>query len=467
MRLSAEWLRAGVLAAVALGGAALLTGCDDDDPLSGRPEVQADLVAPPGVPEPIRRGAAHVVVDLFVEEKEVEIAPGVQYPVWTFNGSVPGPMIRVRVGDQVEVRLRNPDSSTVVHNIDLHSVNGPGGGAGATNVAPGEESGFFFEAKAPGLYVYHCAAGIVADHIANGMYGAILVEPTDGLDEVDREYYVGQSEFYTTGDNGDEGEQQLDPDKLLAEAPEYVLFNGHANSLQEAGVLTAETGERVRLYVANGGPNFVSSFHVIGEIFDRIYNLGSFDAADSLPDVQTVLVPSGGSAVVEFKVDVPGDYRLVDHSLSRVAKGALGILRVSGEDDPQVFRPFEGVPAGDGHDVVDAASGDGDATDGDGGTGGDGTVVAMKDNLFEPSELTATAGTAVTFSLPNEGRVPHNMRIAGPDDEYNTDDDIVSDPEIIGAGDDGELTWDLPEAGDFRFRCDIHPVEMVGTITVQ
>jgi nitrite reductase (NO-forming) len=445
---------------VLIASVPLVAACDDDDPLSGLAEVQAQLVAPPGVPEPLSRGAAHVVVDLSVEEKTVQIAPGVDYRVWSFNGSVPGPMIRVRQGDQVEVRLANPSSNLVEHNIDLHSVNGPGGGAGATTVAPGESSGFFFEAKAPGLYVYHCAAGIVADHIANGMYGAILVEPESGMDEVDVEYYVGQSEFYTPGDTGDEGEQELDAEKLLAEEPTYVTFNGHSAALQESGALTAETGETVRLFVANGGPNFISSFHVIGEIFDTTYNLGSLDKLVAQKNVQTTLVPPGGAAIVEFKVDVPGDYRLVDHALSRVSKGALGILRVTGEDDPDVFRPFAGAPSGDGHEP--------EPDDGEEPEPGGENEVSMQDNTFEPMEIFVTAGETVTFTLVNDGRVPHNMRIADANGDYDSDDSVVSEPELISRGESGELTWNVPsEPGTYDFRCDIHPVEMVGTITIQ
>ena len=452
--------RAAAVVGLAIAGLALFAACDDGDPISGMAEVQAELVAPPGVPEPLHRGPAHVIVDLRIEEKQVQIAPGVDYKVWTFNGSVPGPMIRVREGDQVEVRLANPSSNLVVHNIDLHAVNGPGGGAGATNVNPGEDGGFFFQAKAPGLYVYHCAAGIVADHIANGMYGAILVEPEAGMDEVDREYYVGQSEYYTDGANGDEGLQELDPEKLLAERPEYVVFNGHTQALQDNQSLTAETGETVRLYVANGGPNLVSSFHVIGEIFDDTYNLGSLDAPHPVTNVQTVLVPAGGSAIVEFFVDVPGVYRLVDHSLSRVAKGALGLLTVTGDDDPDVFRPFEGSSGGDGHsEATPEATATAEV---------EGTEVVMLDNSFDPDELTVAAGEEVTFVLPNEGAATHNMRIADANGEYDTDESVVSTPELVAGGGLGTLTWDVPaEPGTYDFRCDVHPVEMVGTITVE
>jgi nitrite reductase (NO-forming) len=450
-------LATAVLAATVPFG---LAACDDDDPLSGRPAIRAELLAPPAVPQPVRRGPAHVVVDLSVEEKQVEIAPGVEYRVWTFNGSVPGPMIRVRQGDQVQINLNNPASSRVLHNIDLHAVNGPGGGADATNVAPGETKGFFFQAKAPGLYVYHCAAGIVADHITNGMYGAILVEPETGMDRVDREYYVGQHEYYTTGALGTAGLQELDADKLVAEQPEYVVFNGHTKALQDGGALRAETGETVRIYVANGGPNLVSSFHVIGEIFDRAYNLGSLDRPNPVPNVQTVLVPAGGSAIVEFKVDVPGSYKLVDHSLSRVVKGALGILSVTGADDPKVFRTVGGLPLGDGHAGAATPTATAEAPS-------DAVTVEMHDNFFQPAAITVQRGETVTFFLPNLGRVPHNMRIATATGDFGAGS-VVSDPEFIAAGQSGTLRWNVPGTpGTFRFRCDIHSVEMVGTITIE
>lgn len=450
--------------AVAATLAALgLAACDDGDSLSNLPEVQAQLVAPPGVPAPIRRGPAHVIVNLTVEEKTVAIAPGVEYRVWTFNGSVPGPMIRVRVGDQVEVRLSNPSTNRVDHSIDLHAVNGPGGGAGATHVTPGQTGSFVFEAKAPGFYVYHCAAGIVADHIANGMYGGILVEPKIGMGAVDHEYYVGQHEYYTTGRTGETGLQSLETGKLLAEQPEYVVFNGQTQALQGGGALTARTGETVRLYIANGGPNLVSSFHVIGEIFDRVYNLGSLVAPNPVPDVQTVLVPAGGSAIVEFEVDVPGDYKLVDHSLSRVAKGALGILTVTGTDDPRVFRALTEAAAGDGHGGT-ATPEPTPATQAPQGS----IAVSMRDSFFVPKDIRVARGETVTFALTNDGTLPHNMHIADASGNYSGANAVVSDPDVIMKGQSGKLVWKAPDSpGKFIFRCDIHPIEMTGTITVQ
>jgi nitrite reductase (NO-forming) len=262
--------------------------------------------------------------------------------MWTFGGTMPGRFIRVREGDQVELRLKNHHTSTVPHNIDLHAVTGPGGGAKNSLTMPGGESVFTFAALNPGLYVYHCATSPVPMHIANGMYGLILVEPKAGLPKVDREYYVMQSEFYTTGKFGEKGHQALDMEKGIAEQPTYVVFNGAVGALTGDKALQAKVGERVRLFVGNGGPNLVSSFHVIGEVFDNVYTEGGTVASQH--NVQTTLVPAGGSAIVEYGVEKAGDLILVDHSIFRAFnKGALGMMHVSGEDNPKVFASVKGI----------------------------------------------------------------------------------------------------------------------------
>jgi nitrite reductase (NO-forming) len=238
----------------------------------------------------------------------------------------------------VEINLKNHHTSTVAHNIDLHAVTGPGGGAKATLAAPGNSSTFTFTAINPGLYVYHCATAPVGIHVANGMYGMILVEPKEGLPKVDREFYVLQSEFYTKGPNGEPGHQPFDMQKALQENPEYVVFNGSVGSLMGDQKLTAKVGETVRVFVGNGGPNLVSSFHVIGEVFDNVYAEGGTRVSQQ--NVQTTLVPAGGSAIVEFRVEVPGSLVLVDHSIFRAMnKGALGLIEVQGADNKVVFEP--------------------------------------------------------------------------------------------------------------------------------
>jgi nitrite reductase (NO-forming) len=296
----------------------------------------AQLTAPPFVPAPITRDyATKVIVNLEVIEKTARLADGVEYNFWTFGGTVPGSFIRVREGDQVELRLINRKDSAVPHNIDLHAVTGPGGGAKVTMTMPGEKTAFTFAALNPGLYVYHCATMPIGVHVANGMYGLILVEPKEGLPLVDREFYVMQSEFYTEGTHGAGGLQPFDYQKALDERPDYVVFNGAVGALMGDNAMTARAGESVRLFVGNGGPNLVSSFHVIGEVFDNVFDEGGTNVSHN---VQTTLVPAGGSSIVEFRVENPGEYLLVDHAIFRaVSKGAMGMLRVEGAHEKMIF----------------------------------------------------------------------------------------------------------------------------------
>jgi nitrite reductase (NO-forming) len=298
----------------------------------------ADVVRDPmDLPAPLaKRKPQHVKVDLETVEVTGQLADGTTYHYWTFNKKVPGPFIRVRVGDTVEVNLRNDDDSAMMHNVDFHAVTGPGGGAGATMASPGEQKGFVFKALNPGIYVYHCATPVVAQHISNGMYGLILVEPEDGLPKVDREFYVMQGEIYTEQPFGTKGEASESYDKLVAERPEYFVFNGAVGALTKQKPLTANTGETVRVFFGVGGPNYTSSFHVIGEIFDKVYALGDLRSVP-LKDVQTLTVPPGGAAAVEFKLEVPGRYVLVDHALSRAERGLIGFLDVQGSPRPEIF----------------------------------------------------------------------------------------------------------------------------------
>ena len=336
----------GLISITACSGAADARGSVPvRTPAAVEGEEVAVLTTPPNVPPPITRTRpTKVIVNLEVTEKNVEIADSVLYTVWSFGGTVPGRFIRVREGDQVEFHLTNAKSSKVPHNIDLHAVTGPGGGAKASLTLPGGESVFSFSAMNPGLFVYHCATAPVPMHLANGMYGLILVEPAAGMSPVDREYYVMQSEFYTPGKFGDHGLQPFDMDRGIQEKPNYIVFNGRVGALTGAGALQANVGERVRLYVGNAGPNLISSFHIIGEIFDNVYTEAGSLATHN---VQTTLVPAGGATIVEFGVEVPGDLILVDHAIFRAfTHGALGILHVTGADNPKVFNPIKGVAVG-------------------------------------------------------------------------------------------------------------------------
>ncbi len=292
---------------------------------------------PENVPPPIsRREPATVRVDLETVEVEATLDETSRFRFWTFNGKVPGPFIRVRVGDTVEVHLKNHEDSWMFHNVDFHAATGPGGGAGATTAAPGETRSFKFKALNPGLFVYHCAVPPVAMHIAAGMYGLILVEPEEGLPPVDREFYVMQGEIYTEEPFGNGGLLTESYDKLMNERPEYFVFNGHVGALTDHYPLRAKVGETVRIYFGVGGPNFTSSFHVIGEIFDRAYQLGSV-TSDPVTNVQSISVPPGSANIVEFKCEVPGRFVLVDHALSRAERGLAGYLVVEGEENPEIF----------------------------------------------------------------------------------------------------------------------------------
>ncbi len=307
----------------------------DFGPPQGQP-VDAVLTDPPLVPPPLKRDhPAKVNVVLDVVEKDMPISEGVTYTFWTFGGTVPGKFIRVRQGDTVVMHLRNMPDSKMPHNIDLHGVTGPGGGAASSFTAPGHVSRFTFKALNAGLYVYHCATAPVGMHVANGMYGLILVEPPGGLPPVDREYYVMQGDFYTTGKYREKGHQPFDMEKAIDERPTYVLFNGSEGALTGDKALQAKTGETVRLYVGNGGPNLVTSFHVIGEIFDKVWFEGGTRFQEN---VQTTLIPAGGAAIMDFHLEVPGSYVLVDHSIFRAFnKGALAILKAEGPERKDIY----------------------------------------------------------------------------------------------------------------------------------
>jgi nitrite reductase (NO-forming) len=307
----------------------------DFGPPVGEP-IHAVLTSPPEVPPATNRTQpAKVIVDLEVVEVDKEIAEGVTYTFWTFGGTVPGSFIRVRQGDTVEFHLRNHPSSKMPHNIDLHGVTGPGGGAASSFTAPGHQTQFTFKALNQGLYVYHCATAPVGMHVANGMYGLILVEPPEGLSRVDHEYYVMQGDFYTVGKYREKGHQAFDMQKAIDENATYVLFNGAESALTGPHALKAKVGEHVRLFVGNGGPNLVSSFHVIGEIFDKVQYEGGTRFQEN---VQTTLIPSGGAVTVEYHTEVPGNYVLVDHSIFRAFnKGALAMMEVSGEAQASIY----------------------------------------------------------------------------------------------------------------------------------
>lgn len=309
------------------------------DPGQGSEPNAVDIVRDPSdVPPPVgNRDPRIVKVSLVAQELEgkLDTVLGATYEYWTFNGKVPGPMIRVRQGDAVEVTLKN-EGRLVSHSIDLHAALGPGGGMDLTETKQGESRTFTFKAAVPGVFVYHCGTNLAAQHIANGMYGLIIVEPPGGLPHVDHEFYVMQGEIYTVEDLGGQGHQKMSLSKLMDERPEYFVFNGAVGALTTQHPMHAKVGETIRIFFGVGGPNLISSPHVIGQVLERVYNEGSF-TSPPLTSVQTTVVPPGGATILEIKPQVPGSYKLVDHALVRVARSLVGAIEVTGPGNRDLF----------------------------------------------------------------------------------------------------------------------------------
>ena len=358
--------RRRVLQTAGLGGTAALAGCvvgsgpandirtrpldlsPDTKPAELDPakSVDIDRIAadPRNLPAPITRDASETVeVELETLEQVAEVEPGVTFTYMTFNGQVPGPFIRTRVGDTVDLTIRNHEDNGMVHNVDFHACRGPGGGAEATTVAPGEEKRLRFKVTYPGAFIYHCAVANVDYHISSGMFGIILVEPEAGLPEVDHEFYLGQHELYTTGATGQEGHHEFSFDRMAGEQPTYVLMNGekYAITPDKYPEMNVKTGETARVFFGVGGPNLFSSFHPIGSVWDEVWEQGAL-ASEPMRYVQTTPVLPGSACVATMSFPVPGNFKLVDHALSRVArKGALAIVTAEGPENPEVFDPVE------------------------------------------------------------------------------------------------------------------------------
>ena len=288
-----------------------------------------------------------VRVDMETVEVSGLLSESTSFPYLTFDGKVPGSFLRVRVGDRIEFHLHNSQTSIFPHSIDLQAVTGPGGGASFTQTSPGGETTFTFQALAPGLFVYNCATPSIPHHISSGMYGLILVEPEGGLPPVDREFYVMQGDIYSTLPFGQAGSAAFDFEAMGEMTPNYFVFNGAAAALTaDAYALRANAGETIRIYFGVGGPNARSAFHIVGEIFDRVYAAGSVTDPPQT-NISVVDVPPGGAAIVEMTLEVPGRYVLVDRAYSTLERGLAGYLYVTGPDNPDVFSsPTIGESAG-------------------------------------------------------------------------------------------------------------------------
>jgi nitrite reductase (NO-forming) len=415
--------------------------------------------------------ADRVVVTLVTQELLGQLADGVTYTYWTFNGTVPGPFIRLREGQQVEMHIKNTANSTMTHSIDSHAILGTGGGSVYSQTPPGQESIFLFTAMRAGLYIYHCATPDIPTHIANGMYGLMLVEPKEGLLKVDREFYVVQGEFYTQGPLGEQGHQAFSYQKANAETPEYVVFNGKIGALTGNGTMKAKVGETIRIFFGNAGPNLISSFHVIGGILDKVYSEGCV-ISDPIRNVQTTVVPAGGAVMVEFKAEVPSRLTLVDHALFRIHRGAVGMISVEGPSSPTIFSSIKNATTqvGDGH-MVNMTTMTMTSTTGtpSGQTNPSSNVeVAIENYAYGPTELTVTVGTTVTWT--NKDSVGHTVTEGTPESTkpanqrlFDSSNGAQGKYDLMQLGQSWSFTFTTP--GTYDYYCIPHPY-MRARITV-
>jgi nitrite reductase (NO-forming) len=403
------------------------------------------------------------------EELLGQLAPGVTYTYWTFNGTVPGPFIRLRVGQVVEVHIKNLANSTMTHSIDSHAILGTGGGSVYSQTPPGNESVFQFTAMRVGLFMYHCASPDIPTHIANGMYGLILVEPKQGLPKVDREFYVAQGEFYTRGPFGQLGYQPFSAQKANAETPEYVVFNGMVGALTGNSSISAKVGETVRIFFLNAGPNLDSSFHVIGGILDRVYSEGAI-ISPPLENVQTTLVPAGGSAMVEFTAEIPAKLTLVDHSLFRIHRGAVGMLVITGQANATIFSSIKNataIPAAEGH--MTNMSSLSETTVRSAASNSTSAEVDIINYEYTPADLTITAGATVTWV--NKDTVGHTVTEGTPESPKAPSSRVfdsshgTSGANVITIPPEGSWSFTFTTPGEYDYYCVPHPY-MTGHITV-
>lgn len=366
-----ETTRRRVVQALGIGGAASLAGCNAENApgpngtsttttrmqnRAKQPEVDQVAADPADIPDPVDwNSPKHHEVELEAKEVVAEIEPGVTFTYMTFDGQIPGPMIRVRQGDTVSFTLKNLDENDMPHNVDFHAVMGTGGGAIATTANPGHENAMEFKATYPGAYIYHCAVPNMDYHISSGMFGMIVVEPPEGLPEVDREFYLGQHEIYSEQQAGEEGHHEFDFQTMLREDPTYVLLNGekYAWAAANRGPMQAELGDRIRVFMVCGGPNLSSNFHPIGNVWDEAYRDGGVGGSVER-NIQTMKVPPGSCMIGEMDTVVPERIKLVDHALTRVLrKGLLAEIDVLGPKQNDIFDPEpsgtdEGPIYGDG-----------------------------------------------------------------------------------------------------------------------
>lgn len=273
-------------------------------------------------------------LELTAYEVIAPLSDKMSYNYWTYDKKVPGPFMRVVEWDTIEFTLKNDVKNRNKHSIDLHAVNWPGWWWNATQVYPGQEKTFKFKALNPWIYIYHCATNVVSEHVANWMYWLIFVEPKEWLSKVDREFVVVQGEFYTILERWKEWTTQLSSKKLINETPEYITFNGRVWALTDKRSLKAKKWEKIRIFAWNWWVSKISSFHVIWEIFDTVYLEWGTTKSNN---IQTTVIPAWGATIVEFTIDVPWKYKIVDHALARTLKWAIAEIEVTWEENSEIF----------------------------------------------------------------------------------------------------------------------------------
>lgn len=443
------------------------------DRLEAAPEGEVHAAYAPDVPPPADRDDQRTY-EVHLESIEgvcpLDPANGVITEMWGFRiagddevvcGS-PGPVIRGRVGDVVEISLTNLAGNTHPHNIDFHAVTGQGGGAEDLTANPGETATIRVRLLYPGAFMYHCAYGDVPSHIAHGMYGMFIVDPAEPLHEVDHEWAVMQSEWYV-GEAGPDGEAPFDREAITVEEPRYVTFNGRTDALAGDNTLSMQVGERARIYFVNEGLNLTSSFHPIGAQWDLVYpEAATHNANRPIRGSQSTLVVAGGGTVVEFDALVPSTVILVDHALARTFdKGAIGTIVIEGDEDPELFASLDDETA-DPTDSEEEPIEDGDEATAT-------ASVSIPDGAFDPSnadtaydplDLEVEVGTAVTWT--NNDEVAHTVT-SGESDGTAGEADGTFDSGFIEPGETFSYTFDEP--GTFTYFCTPHPW-MQATVTV-
>lgn len=438
--------------------------------LQPAPDGESNVAVAPAMPAPADR-SDQAIVDVTFEVVEnvstIDPASGTKHDTWGYrlvegpDGVVvgtPGPVIRARVGDLLRFTIINPEGNQNPHNVDFHAVTGQGGGAEATTVAPGETRTIEARLLYPGFFMYHCAYGDVPAHIAHGMSGGILVDPQTPLPAVDHEWYMVQSEYYTT--DGDT--RQLDRAAVTAENPTHVVFNGAVGALTDDNALQMDVGERGRIYFVNAGLNLTSNFHPIGSHWDTVYPEAALLNAP-LRGSQTTLVPAGGGTVVELEGQVPMTVVLVDHALARAFdKGAIGQITISGEDNTEIFEEVApagapdleaGAPSAEPSPQPEAGAASGDAEQvailaGSSTVQDEGAADEFADSEdpgdYSVNELEITVGDTVTWTNEDDG-VIHTVTAA----------DESFDSGFLAPGESWSYTFTEP--GEFEYLCMPHP----------